>query len=76
MGFNSADLLRRNMNGLGNKIYSIEDIGELKRSQNSNSHSIQDLQSKHPNNIIINGREPRDLQTRSGLRRQIGNGPG
>jgi hypothetical protein len=28
----SADLLRRNMNGQANKIYSIEDIGELKRS--------------------------------------------
>jgi hypothetical protein len=35
---NSADLLRRNMQS--NKIYSIDDIVDLKRSQNANSHSI------------------------------------
>lgn len=74
-GSGSADLLRRNMNGQVNTIYSIEDIGELKRSANPNSHSIQDLQSKNANNIIINGKDPRDSQSRSGLRRQIG-GPG
>ena len=51
-------------------------MGDLKRSQNPNSHSIQDLQSKNANNIIINGKDPRDTQSRSGLRRQIGNGPG
>ena len=72
----SADLLKRNMVGQSNKIYSIEDIGDLKRSQNTNSHSIQDLQAKNPNNIIIQGsKDTRDSQSRSGLRRQIAGGP-
>ena len=56
----SADLLRRNM-------YSINEIGQ-KRAQNLNSNSIQDLQSKNTNNIIIQGKD----DSRSAARRQIG----
>ena len=50
--------------------------GNLKRSQNTNSHNILDLQGKNPNNIIIyGGKDTRDSQSRSGLRRQIAGGP-
>ena len=67
----SAELLRRNIGVDGSKaMYSMEDM--MRRSQNPNCHSIQDLKPKNSSNIIITGAENKNQAKNSSLRRQIG----